>query len=51
MDNQSREIIIGHVLSLIEIMENTSDKTTKDRLDRQINQLMKDFNLTWKDDM
>lgn len=49
MDNQSREIIIGHVLSLIEIMENTSDQTTKDRLDEQITDLMKGLNLTWDD--
>lgn len=45
MDNQSREIIIKHVLKLIEIMRATTDTRTKDMIDREIKEFAKDFNI------
>lgn len=51
MDNDTKQIITGHIQSLIAIMEETSDPDTKDRLDEQITDLMKDLNLTWEKDM
>lgn len=44
-----KTIVVGLILSLMSIMEETTDTETKDRLDEQINQLMKDLNLTWED--
>lgn len=44
-----KEVIISHIQSLTTIMEETSDQETKDRLDEQITDLMKDLNLTWDD--
>lgn len=41
----SKEVVEGYVLSLIEIMENTADLETKEDLDEQIIQMMKDFNI------
>ena len=49
MDKREKESIIGLVVSLIAIMEETTDDSTKDRIDEQINQIMKDLNLTWDD--
>lgn len=45
MDDQTKEIIIKHVLQLTDIMNETTDEQTKKRLDRQIEELKKDFNL------
>lgn len=49
MNKHTKEIIIGHIISLTTIMEETTDNNTKARLDEQIKELMKDFNLTWDD--
>lgn len=49
MDNDTKQIIMGHIQSLIAIMEETTDQETKNRLDEQITDLMKDLNLTWDD--
>lgn len=49
MDKREKESIIGLIVSLIAIMEETTDDSTKDRIDEQINQIMKDLNLTWDD--
>lgn len=51
MDNITKQIIMGHIQSLIAVMEETSDTDTKDRLDEQITVLMKGLNLTWEKDM
>ena len=47
MDKHEQEIVTGLIVSLIAIMEETTDSSTKDRIDEQINQLMTDLNLTW----
>lgn len=49
MDKKEKSIIEGLLTSLIGIMEETDDLSTKERLDEQITQLMKDLNLTWED--
>ena len=49
MDKREKESIIGLIVTLIAIMEETTDDSTKDRIDEQINQIMKDLNLTWDD--
>lgn len=49
MDKREKIIIVGLLTSLIGIMEETDDPSTKERLDEQITQLMKDLNLTWED--
>lgn len=49
MDKREKESIIGLIVSLLAIMEETSDASTKSRIDEQINQIMKDLNLTWDD--
>lgn len=49
MDKKEKSIIEGSLISLIGIMEETDDLSTKERLDEQITQLMKDLNLTWED--
>lgn len=49
MDKREKESIIGLIVSLLAIMEETTDDSTKDRIDEQINQIMKDLNLTWDD--
>ncbi|WP_239724528.1 hypothetical protein [Mammaliicoccus sp. A-M4] len=49
MDKREKESIIGLIVSLIAIMEETTDDSTKDRIDEQIHQIMKDLNLTWDD--
>ena len=51
MDNNTKQIIMAHIHSLIETMEETSDQETKDRLDEHITDLMKDLKLTWEKDM
>lgn len=45
MDNQLRDIIYKHYIKLTDIMNETTDEQTKRRLDRQIKELEKDFNL------
>lgn len=49
MDKREKSIIEGLLTSLIGIMEETDDPSTKERLDEQITQLMKDLNITWED--
>lgn len=51
MDNDTKEIIIGHIYSLLSVMEESNDPDTRDRLDEQITDLMRDLNLTWEKDM
>lgn len=51
MDNDTKQIIIGHIQSLLAVMEESNDPETRDRLDEQITDLMRDLNLTWKKDM
>ena len=49
MNNDTKQIITAYIYSLITIMEETTDQETKNRLDKQITDLMKDLNLTWDD--
>ncbi|WP_176723009.1 hypothetical protein [Staphylococcus equorum] len=49
MDKKEKSIIEGLLTSLTDIMEETDDPSTKERLDEQITQLMNDLNLTWED--
>ncbi|MCE5030068.1 hypothetical protein KJB99_10230 [Staphylococcus epidermidis] len=51
MDNDTKQIIIGHIQSLLAVMEESNDPESRDRLDEQITDLMRDLNLTWKKDM
>lgn len=51
MDNNTKQIIMAHIHSLLTTMEETADQETRDRLDEQITDLMKDLNLTWEKDM
>lgn len=51
MNNDTKQIITAYIYSLITIMEETADQETRDRLDEQITDLMKDLNLTWEKDM
>ena len=51
MDNDTKQIIMGHIQSLLAVMEESNDPETRDRLDEQITDLMRDLNLTWEKDM
>lgn len=51
MDNDTKQIIMAHIHSLLSVMEESNDSETRDRLDEQITDLMKDLNLTWEKDM
>lgn len=44
-----KTIISGLLLSLLEIMEESNDPATRDRLDEEIKEVMKELNLTWED--
>ncbi|WP_435373884.1 hypothetical protein WKW47_03525 [Staphylococcus nepalensis] len=49
MDKKERAVFSGLLLSLIEIMEESNDPATRDRLDEEIKEVMKELNLTWED--
>lgn len=51
MDNDIKQIIMCHIQSLLAVMEESNDLETRDRLDEQITQLIKDLNLTREKDM
>lgn len=51
MDNDTKQIIMAHIHSLLSVMEESNDPETRDRLDEQITDLMRDLNLTWEKDM
>lgn len=51
MDNDTKQIIMGHIQSLLAVMEESNDPETRDRLDEQITDLMSDLGLTWEKDM
>ncbi|MGE7364989.1 DarT1-associated NADAR antitoxin family protein, partial [Staphylococcus cohnii] len=43
------QVFSGLLLSLLEIMEESNDPATRDRLDEEIKEVMKELNLTWED--
>ncbi|MBM2657544.1 hypothetical protein [Staphylococcus pseudoxylosus] len=49
MNNKEKQKIMEHLTDLLPIMEETTDKETKDRIDEKITELMNDLNLTWED--
>ncbi|MFQ3852504.1 hypothetical protein ABLV90_01865 [Staphylococcus sp. 2S1] len=49
MDKKEHAVFSGLLLSLLEIMEESNDPTTRDRLDEEIKEVMKELNLTWED--
>lgn len=49
MGKKEHVVFSGLLLSLLEIMEESNDPATRDRLDEQIQEVMKELNLTWED--
>ncbi|MFZ7647175.1 hypothetical protein ACO1B2_10355 [Staphylococcus saprophyticus] len=49
MDKKVKEGTMGIIISLIGIMEETTDPSTKDRLNEQISELMQVHGLNWDD--
>lgn len=49
MDKKEKVVFSGLLLSLLEIMEESNDPVTRDRIDEKIKEVMKELNLTWED--
>lgn len=49
LNKTQKSIIIDYIRTIISIKNETTDTNTRERLNEQINQMMKDLNLKWED--